>query len=370
MDAIRQNISHSASELVEAQEQQTVRVAGLITRIRPHTTKKGDSMAFATIEDFQGVIELVIFPRTYTKYQDLIYWDNIIMVDGKVDSRGAEPKVLVDHITTELDHVIPLQTYDRSRTVKPRGRVDSPPKPDIKPSSSPPPDRPAPTSTPVSEPAVDDTPEWDDSGMPPPPEEFPFGWDEANGIVLEPASPVVPPEPVAAAPILKPLPLQPPETESHSASINSGVQGIVERTESVMDGDSQIKTIPVSPESAELASVETPAIVLSQPEIVEKVLQPIVPPLRSGASEDIQMITVILRPRQDKARDKLLLRRIFGIMISNPGDDRFAFHIFERGKGHLLEFPNLTTGISPKLVSRITALVGSENIRIEPITFQ
>ena len=67
MDAIRQNISHSASELVEAQEQQMVRVAGLITRIRPHTTKKGDPMAFATIEDFQGVIELVIFPRTYTK---------------------------------------------------------------------------------------------------------------------------------------------------------------------------------------------------------------------------------------------------------------------------------------------------------------
>ena len=37
------------------------------------------------------------------------------MVDGKVDSRGAEPKVLVDHITTELDHVIPLQTYNRPR---------------------------------------------------------------------------------------------------------------------------------------------------------------------------------------------------------------------------------------------------------------
>jgi len=370
MGAIRQNISHSASELVEAQEQQMVRVAGLITRIRPHTTKKGAPMAFATIEDFQGVIELVIFPRTYTKYQDLIYWDNIIMVDGKVDSRGAEPKVLVDHITTELDHVIPLNTYNRPKTSKPSRQAETPPHSDTKPSSTPSADRPAPTSLPFSEPASDFAPEWDDGGMPPPPEEFPFGWDEANGVTLESAAPVVPPEPVAAAPLLEPLPDQTPETERRSASIDGSSQVIEDVTESVMDGDSQIKTISVSPESANPASAETPEIVLSQPEIPEKVLQPIVPPLRSGASEDVQMITVILRPRQDSARDKLLLKRLFGIMISNPGDDRFAFHIFERGKGHLLEFPNFTTGISPNLIGLITALVGTENIRIEPITFQ
>jgi hypothetical protein len=82
------------------------------------------------------------------------------------------------------------------------------------------------------------------------------------------------------------------------------------------------------------------------------------------------MITVILRPREDKTRDKLLLRRIFGIMISYPGDDRFAFHIFERGRGHLLEFPNLTTGLCPELIAQLNELVGSNNMRVEPITFQ
>jgi DNA polymerase-3 subunit alpha len=327
-------------------------------------------MAFVAIEDFQGVIELVIFPRTYTKYQDLIHWDNIIMVDGKVDSRGAEPKVLVDHITTELDHVIPLNTYDRFRNVKPKRRVESPPQPDTKPSPTTPPDHPVPTTVPVSEPAADFTPEWDDSDMPPPPEEFPFGWDEVNGVILEPVSPVASPGPVAAAPSPEPQSVQTTEAESYSSSINGGDLDVEEKTESVKGSDPQVKTTPGSPESADSVLAATPAIVLSQPKIAEKVLQPIVPPLLSGASEDIQMITVILRPRQDKARDKLLLRRIFGIMISNPGDDRFAFHIFERGKGHLLEFPNLTTGISPDLIAQITVLVGSENIRIEPITFQ
>ena len=82
------------------------------------------------------------------------------------------------------------------------------------------------------------------------------------------------------------------------------------------------------------------------------------------------MITVILRPRADKVRDNLLLRRVFGMMISYPGNDRFAFHIFENRRGHLLEFPNLTTGMNPELMERLNKLVGPENIRIEPITFQ
>ena len=57
-------------------------------------------------------------------------------------------------------------------------------------------------------------------------------------------------------------------------------------------------------------------------------------------------------------------------MISHPGNDRFAFHIFERGRGHLLEFPNLTTGLSPELIGQLNSLVGQENVRVEPITFQ
>ena len=70
-EAIRQNISHSSSELSEASDQQMVRVAGLVTRVRPHLTKKGDPMGFVSIEDLEGVIELVIFPRTWAKVQDI-----------------------------------------------------------------------------------------------------------------------------------------------------------------------------------------------------------------------------------------------------------------------------------------------------------
>jgi DNA polymerase-3 subunit alpha len=79
------------------------------------------------------------------------------------------------------------------------------------------------------------------------------------------------------------------------------------------------------------------------------------------------MITVVLRSTGDKTRDVLRLRRIHGIITSYPGNDRFSFHVFERGRGYLLEFPNFTAGYCPELMHRLTSLVGPENVRAEPI---
>jgi DNA polymerase-3 subunit alpha len=82
------------------------------------------------------------------------------------------------------------------------------------------------------------------------------------------------------------------------------------------------------------------------------------------------MLTVVLRSSGDKTRDQLRLRLIHGIITTYPGKDRFAFHVFERGHGYLLEFPNITAGLCPELIDRLITLVGKDNIRIESITFQ
>jgi hypothetical protein len=82
------------------------------------------------------------------------------------------------------------------------------------------------------------------------------------------------------------------------------------------------------------------------------------------------MVTLVLRSMGDKTRDVLRLRRIHGTVMSYPGNDRFAFHVFERGRGYLVEFPNFTTGVCPELVAKLQFLVGPENVRVESITFQ
>ncbi len=390
-EAIQQNITHASTELGEAREGQMVRVAGLITRIRPHTTKKGDPMAFAAIEDFQGVIDIVVFPRTLAKYEELLQFDNIVMIDGKVDTYGAEPKVLVEHVTMELDHVVPLASYEQQYSRRPKKQSSkstrrvtaAKPQPTQPKAETPPPlpmEKPAPLAAPKQ--AAEPSPnldEWDDPDMPPPPDAFPAEWGEAFGVVLEgptPAPvPAAPPEPVAVQAETPPSPVAEPPAEVAAPAIAeppSTPEPASQKEEPATEAEIETQTSPPAPAVVEPAPVASETVA-SEPETPapEKILPPIVPPMHTDdAPEDLHMITVILRPKGDKARDKLLLRRVFGIMISHPGVDRFAFHIFEHGRGHLLEFPNLTTGLSPELISEINLLVGADNVRIEPITFQ
>ena len=74
----------------------------MIVRIRHHQSKAGKPMGFVTMEDIQGTIELVIFPSTWAKVKELVEYDRIVLVDGRLDLSGGDPKVLVDKMTTDL----------------------------------------------------------------------------------------------------------------------------------------------------------------------------------------------------------------------------------------------------------------------------
>ena len=71
-------------------------------------TKNNKPMGFVTIEDIQGNIELVLFPRTWDKYHDQLSVGQIIIVEGKADTGSTPPKVLVDSIRTEIKVTEPL----------------------------------------------------------------------------------------------------------------------------------------------------------------------------------------------------------------------------------------------------------------------
>jgi hypothetical protein len=59
-------------------------------------------MGFATLEDIQGPIELVLFPRTWDKFGRLLAPDRVLIAEGKVDATGGDPKILVDRLD-EMD---------------------------------------------------------------------------------------------------------------------------------------------------------------------------------------------------------------------------------------------------------------------------
>ncbi|HUZ88832.1 MAG TPA: DNA polymerase III subunit alpha [Candidatus Acidoferrales bacterium] len=70
-----------------------VRVGGLVTEVRRAVTKRGQIMAYVTIEDLTGSLELTLFPSAWDRYRQLLEPDQVVVVQGKVDTaRGYSPR--------------------------------------------------------------------------------------------------------------------------------------------------------------------------------------------------------------------------------------------------------------------------------------
>ncbi len=63
---------------------QTVWVAGLIVAMRTMNTRRGDRMAFVTLDDRSGRIELALFSDVYDTQRDRIAKDRVVVVEGEV----------------------------------------------------------------------------------------------------------------------------------------------------------------------------------------------------------------------------------------------------------------------------------------------
>jgi DNA polymerase-3 subunit alpha len=75
-----------------------VSIGGIVSAIRSMRTKKGETMAVIQLEDLEGIVEVLIFPDTYSRSQKLIYADAPLLVKGKLDSDDAAVKILATDI--------------------------------------------------------------------------------------------------------------------------------------------------------------------------------------------------------------------------------------------------------------------------------
>ena len=76
-----------------------VKVGGIITNARQITTKKGDTMAFLTIEDFDGAIDVTLFPNVFKQSFNVAMPDEIVVAEGRVDVAGEKIQILADKVT-------------------------------------------------------------------------------------------------------------------------------------------------------------------------------------------------------------------------------------------------------------------------------
>jgi DNA polymerase III alpha subunit len=75
---------------------QRVKVGAQVASMRQIITKKGDTMLVLEIEDLEGSIEAVAFPRTYNRLRELWQEDAILLIDGTVDVRNDRLQLIVE----------------------------------------------------------------------------------------------------------------------------------------------------------------------------------------------------------------------------------------------------------------------------------
>jgi DNA polymerase-3 subunit alpha len=279
MKTIKDLVSHYSGQLREVQQKEKVTVAGRLTNIRSIVTKKGNAMGFATLEDVQGVIGLVIFPSSWEKARDILIEDQVVVVRGKADVEGMDAKVLVDEISMlEMD-----SDTDEAGT------------------------------NPGNDPADDGwgfmPQEIMDEGMNPMNEEFME--DSAPDITLQ----------------SDPIPEQ-----------NNGHEKAVEEK-------------PADYSTGEIADTTK----------------------KNGASrfdpvsivKNNKNLTIIINASGKKEQDIRLLKQVYGMLRSSPGEDRFTLLCREDGREVELDFPNDAIHISDDLLEKVNHLVGEENVHIQ-----
>src|SRR5690606_31187712 len=88
--------THTLAELEECRDGERVSIAGMITHVKPITTRKGEPMAFVTAEDWSRQVEVILFPRTYQKYRPLLQTDRPVRISGRINLHEEGVKILAD----------------------------------------------------------------------------------------------------------------------------------------------------------------------------------------------------------------------------------------------------------------------------------
>lgn len=78
-------------ESYKIKDKSRVTVGGIITTVTRKFTKRGEQMAFLTLEDLVGTVEIVVFPREFDKYREILMEGRKIFITGEADIQENAP---------------------------------------------------------------------------------------------------------------------------------------------------------------------------------------------------------------------------------------------------------------------------------------
>lgn len=342
-------VSHFSGEITEAEHGNSVTVAGEVSALRPYETRNGKPMGFLTIEDLQGTLDVVAFPRVWEEVVDWLQVDQIVVIEGNVDAERGTPKVLADSITQGVKAPRGRKASRRSLTAEGTLLEGS-------------------IHTPVE---LDDMEHHLVHGL----------QDRRGEHGNEGGGPIVADEP---------LPAESAPRSRDSIRRQSDAETTQQGDDSAQEGEGLTEErtpTDLQPDEARAEGRTTGSTTVDSGDI------PIEGDRRVGAAEvagrsedrpgkaeagspsipveaDHFMITILFRSSGDMERDARRMRRVHGLLNSYPGSDRFAFQVFESSRRYHLEFPNSTTEYSTELHAQLMGLLGEGSVRVEPMRIQ
>ncbi len=96
---LKRFVSSSINNLGDHKDEDEVKIVGLISKIKNTTTRaKQEKMAILKLEDLNGSVELLVFPRAYQKISRYIQPNAVVLVKGTLNLKEDTPKIIVNDL--------------------------------------------------------------------------------------------------------------------------------------------------------------------------------------------------------------------------------------------------------------------------------
>ncbi len=102
-DNLHKLTTHNSLQISQLPPNIEVTLGGVITTMRTIITKAGDKMAFLQFDDLLGNVEVIIFPRTYKKVQEVLTSDQPLIISGRVDRTDTSGKIIGESVVLLSD---------------------------------------------------------------------------------------------------------------------------------------------------------------------------------------------------------------------------------------------------------------------------
>jgi DNA polymerase-3 subunit alpha len=98
-DALRSRVDCGISDLGTKADGSFVTVGGIVSAFKRHKTKRGDAMAFATLDDIEGQVEMLVLGKAYNESLDFLALDATVVVRGRLDHQErGQTKLVVQEV--------------------------------------------------------------------------------------------------------------------------------------------------------------------------------------------------------------------------------------------------------------------------------